>query len=340
MPIKEVLMPNNLLEINQLCLGFNTSSGFTPVVHGVDLCVKPSEIVGILGESGSGKTVTLKALFGVAEEEIVIASGQIHFDQIDLMAMKEKEKQRLRGKTLSYIPQNASDALTPHQPIEKQLMEISKIHKVPLTKPQLIEKLKAVGIDKPEAILSMYPHQLSGGLAQRVVIAMSSILTPRLTVADEPTSAIDASLKSTVLKLLKHINLEDKTAMVIITHDFEVISQICDRVYVMYKGLIMETAPAKELLHNPVHPYTQGLLKCVQSITDGSDGFYAMKEAPDVPVSEQFLSAVSTVENGYCPFAPRCPKSFHKCFTERPPLLSCGFDHTSRCHLDGGILHE
>lgn len=322
-------MLNNLLEIRQLNLGFDTPNGFLPIVHGVDLDVQPGEIVGILGESGSGKTVTLKSVFGIASEAVLIESGTVHFDGKDLNQLSEKARQALRGSTLSYIPQNASDALTPHQTIGQQLNEIGKVHKIQITLPMIMEKLRAVGIDNPEAVLSMYPRQLSGGLAQRVVIAMSTFLTPKLTVADEPTSAIDASLKMTILKLLKSINLADQTAMVIITHDFDVIAEICDRVYVMYRGLIMESGPAALLLNAPRHPYTQGLMRCVHSLSDGSAAFYAMKPA------SQTLEG-----HAYCPFAPRCPKAYHTCFSERPSLVQLEDQHAIRCHIQGGVHFE
>lgn len=273
-----------LLDIEQLVLGFvnEQTQHFHPVVHGVSLQAFPGEIVGILGESGSGKTVTMKSIFGVAEEDLVIQNGRLSFDAVDLRALKPKEWQMLRGRSIAYIPQNASDALTPHQPIGKQLKEIAKIHKIALSKDQLIEKFRVVGIENPEAILAMYPHQLSGGLAQRVVIAMSTVLKPKLIIADEPTSAIDASLKGTILALLKSINETEGTAIVLITHDFEVVSEMCHRVYVMYKGMMMEAGPADALLNKPLHPYTQELIRCVQSLSDQSTHFYSMKEvAPD-----------------------------------------------------------
>lgn len=314
-----------LLDIQQLQLGFPTPKGYRPVVHGVDLCVYPGEIVGVLGESGSGKTVSLKSIFGVADEEFVIRSGQLYFEGQNLLTLSGKAHQKLRGKSLAYIPQNASDALTPHQPVGKQLLEVAAIHRVDLSREQLIKKLSAVGIDNPEAILSMYPHQLSGGLAQRITIAMSTILTPKLTVADEPTSAIDASLKGTVLALLKSINQRDGTAMVIITHDFEVIKEICDRVYVMYKGLIMESAPADMLLKAPKHPYTQGLIRCVESLSDAESSFYAMKEpSPDLLLTD-------SAER--CPFAPRCPHVMEKCFETLPEAVVTN-GRMSRCHLE------
>lgn len=322
-------MNTPLLEINQLRLGFDTPFGFVPIVHDVDLCVYPGEIVGILGESGSGKTVTLKSIFGVAAEELVIDAGRVRFEDMELLELDEKARQYLRGSTLSYIPQNASDALTPHQTIKQQLKEIGKVHGLPLDQNQIEAKLKAVGIERPEAVLSMYPHQLSGGLAQRVIIAMSTFLTPKLTIADEPTSAIDASLKRMVLSLLKSINEKDRTAMVIITHDFEVVSEICDRVYVMYKGLMMESGPAEALLKSPNHPYTQGLIHCVQSLTDGSSEFYTMKSAEPLPQ-----------DSAMCPFAPRCPKAFHDCFSILPPLKLIGSNRSLRCHLEGGVSHE
>ena len=220
----------------------------------------------------------MKSIFGVAEEDLVIQRGHLFFDAVDLRTLKTKEWQMLRGKSIAYIPQNASDALTPHQSIGKQLKEIAKVHKIALSKDQLIKKFLAVGIENPETILAMYPHQLSGGLAQRVVIAMSTVLKPKLIIADEPTSAIDASLKGTILALLKSINEAEGTAIVLITHDFEVVSEMCHRVYVMYKGMMMEAGPAAALLEKPLHPYTQELIRCVQSLSDQSPHFYSMKE--------------------------------------------------------------
>lgn len=275
-------MSDTLLDLKNLTIHFPTEKGLEPIVHGIDFEISPGEIVGLIGESGSGKTLSMKALLGGPGEAFQFKADRLSFDGKDLSRLSDKEWNALRGKTMAYIPQNASDALTPHHTIEKQLRETAKIHKLSLNKEQLMGKLTAVGINNPEAVLSMYPRQLSGGMAQRVLIAMSTLLDPKLIIADEPTSAIDASLKNMVLDLLLSINKRNQTSVIIITHDFDVVSKMCSRAYVMHHGKIMEEGLVSDLLHHPKNAYTEGLVKCFASLSEPSPEFYTMpeKEAP------------------------------------------------------------
>lgn len=271
-------MEKPLLHLKNLRLGFHNEEGYEEVVHGIDFQVSPGEIVGLIGESGSGKTLSMKALFGAPGEAFAFKVDQLYFDGSDLTTLSDKAWNALRGKAIAYIPQNASDALTPHHTIEKQLRETAKIHKLSLNKTQMIEKLKSVGIQNCEAVLSMYPRQLSGGMAQRVLIAMSTLLDPKLIIADEPTSAIDASLKNMVLSLLMEINQRNQTSIIVITHDFEVVSKMCHRAYVMHRGRMMEEGQVSKLLHQPESLYTEGLVKCFASLSDPNPEFYTMPE--------------------------------------------------------------
>lgn len=267
-----------LLDLKNLRLGFHNETGYEEIVHGMDFQVARGEIVGLIGESGSGKTLSMKALFGAPDEAFTYSADHLLFDGASLTDLSEKSWTALRGKHIAYIPQNASDALTPHQTIEKQLKETASIHKINLTKTQMIEKLEGVGIRNCEAVLSMYPRQLSGGMAQRVLIAMSTLLGPKLIIADEPTSAIDASLKNMVLNLLMSINQKHNTSIIVITHDFDVVSKLCHRAYVMHRGTMMEEGEVARLLTDPENDYTAGLVKCFASLSDPSPEFYTLPE--------------------------------------------------------------
>lgn len=282
-------MEKPLLALKNLTLGFESDTGFAEVVHGIDIHIERGEIVGLIGESGSGKTLSMKSLLGGPGESFEFKTDHLFFDGKDLSLCSEKEWNALRGNTIAYIPQNASDALTPHHTVEKQLLETAKIHKRRLTRLQMIDKLTSVGISEPESVLSMYPRQLSGGMAQRVLIAMSTLLNPKLIIADEPTSAIDASLKNVVLELLLQINRSEGTSIIVITHDFDVVSKICNRAYVMYRGHILEEGCLPELLTQPKHVYTKGLIQCFASLSEATPEFYFMP-------SEQILQE-ATIQN-------------------------------------------
>ncbi|MBN2260421.1 MAG: ABC transporter ATP-binding protein [Clostridiales bacterium] len=313
-------MTIKILEMKNVNLGFMMEGEFVKVVRGVDFFVNSGEIVGILGESGSGKSVTAKSIFRIAEEEIINDDGTIFFENQEITKMNDNEMTKLRFKKIAYIPQNPSDALNPYQTVYKQFKELSKIHKVKIDKNQIVKSLRDVGIENPDVIMNMYVHQLSGGLAQRVVFAMSIILEPPLIIADEPTSSIDASLKKVILDVLKTINEEKGISIIVITHDFDVVKYLADRIYVMYGGLVLEEGNYKDVMNMPMHPYTKELMKCVASIENTEERFYSMEGSPENP--KKFKEQ--------CPFIDRCSEKNLDCEIKIPEMIS--FDnHNVRC---------
>lgn len=302
---------DKLLRLESLKLGFNTESGYLQVVRGVDLEIRPGEIIGVLGESGSGKSVTVKSIFGIREEEIIIEQGHMFFRDRAIHEMNERQLTSLRFKEIAYIPQNPSDALNPYQNIRRQFLQLARFHKAPIDDKRIIASLQEVGIENAETIMKMYPHQLSGGLAQRVVFAMSLVLDPPLIIADEPTSAIDASLKRVVLDLIRKINREKGISFIVITHDFEVVRYIAGRVYVMYGGLSLEAGDLEAVIHRPRHPYTEELIRCVSSLEDTEQRFYSMEGAPESPKTYQDA----------CPFARRCGHVRDACRAGIPAMV-------------------
>lgn len=301
---------DKILRLDQLKLGFETDTGYMQVVRGVDLEVSEGEIVGVLGESGSGKSVTVKSIFGIVEEEIIIESGDIFFNDRPVRDMGDRELTDLRFKEIAYIPQNPSDALNPYQTIKKQFLQLGSIHHMAIDEKRIIKSLGEVGIENAPTIMNMYAHQLSGGLAQRVVFAMSIILDPPLIIADEPTSAIDASLKRMVLDLIHKINREKGISFIVITHDFDVVKYIASRVYVMYGGLVLESGMLSEVITRPRHPYTEELIHCVQSIEDEQERFYSMTGSPDSPRDYAQI----------CPLYPRCSERRAACAEGIPAM--------------------
>lgn len=280
-------MTQALLQVNQLKIAFGHGSESKQVVKGVSFYVNPGECVGLIGESGSGKTISMKTLLGAPGESFHYRADAMVFDGQDLLTLDDKAWRYLRGSAIAYIPQNPADALTPHQTIGGQFKELSRIHQLKLGQADFLAALGEVGLTHAEAVLSMYPHQLSGGMAQRVAIAMSLLAKPKLLIADEPTSAIDASLKETVLKLIKTIVESHGLSLLIITHDFEVVESLCQRAYVMHRGQFLEEGDVSELLFSPQQPYTAGLVACYRSLQSTDPEFYQMPNWQQAAASEE-----------------------------------------------------
>lgn len=317
----------SLLKIDNLSISFPYGKSHLQVVSGVDLEVTQGEIVGILGESGSGKTVTATSIIGLTREDAGrIDSGQILFKGKNILAMTEKELRRVRGREIAYIFQDPVGSLNPYRKAGKQIEEALKVHGLPCSKRRVLDLMQDVGLDKAETIYDMFPSQLSGGQCQRILIAAAIACKPDLLIADEPVSAIDASLQKKVLELLKAINKEYGSAIIIITHDFAVVEYICDRVVVMYGGLVMETGTVEEVLNNPYHPYTQELLKCVNSLSDNNERLYTLEGR--APGASEY--------KGGCPFCTRCKNSTGACQNEVPKLLKRAGGRHVRCFLAGG----
>lgn len=317
----------SLLKITNLTISFPYGKFHLQVLRGVDLEVSKGEIVGILGESGSGKTVTASSIIGLTRDEAGrIDSGEILFKGKNVVTMSEKDLQKIRGKEIAYIFQDPVGSLNPYRKAGKQIEEALKVHHLPCSKQLVLQIMQDAGLAEAETIYDMFPSQLSGGQCQRILIASAIACQPDLLIADEPISAIDASLQKKVLALLKDINKKYGTAIIIITHDFAVVKHICDRVVVMYGGLVMETGTVKDVLDNPLHPYTRELLKCVNSLNDSDRRLYTL-EGRALGPSEY---------TGGCSFNTRCINRTRDCQYVVPQLLERPGSRQVRCHNPGG----
>lgn len=310
-----------LLSIKNLTICLHTRHGDIFPVQNISCGIEEHEIIGIVGESGSGKSVFALSLAHLLPEEMVhIEADEIKFSNYDLKNLSKREWQTIRGAMISYVFQDSLVALNPHLTVGYQLTEPLQIHyKYPTEKSKqiAIEYLKAVQIPDPELQMKRYPHHLSGGMRQRIAIAMALILKPKLLIADEPTTALDATLQAQILDLFKKLHEEKPFTMIIITHDLSLVAGLCHRVWIMYAGKILETAPVDQLFQNPLHPYTHALLSLKRNI--GS-----RKRLQSLPGKPPDLKTF--VER--CPFAERCPYAVEKCYaqpittTEMEPLHS------------------
>ncbi|MGM0396753.1 MAG: ABC transporter ATP-binding protein [Bacillota bacterium] len=304
-------MENKLIEVKDLKVSFFHEKGSIQVVRGFDIELKKGEIVGILGESGSGKTVSASSIIRLIDEAIgTVDSGEVIFDGKDLMKASEEELKKIRGYKISYIFQNSSAALNPYKTIGKQLSEVLKTHNLPDTKEYIINTLNEVGIDEAERIYNSYPFQLSGGQNQRIMVAQCILCNPELLIADEPTSSIDASLQKTVLDLLRDISKKNDMSVIIITHDFGVAKYLCDRLMVMYGGLVVEEGTIEEIFNEPFHPYTKELIRCSNSLAQDEDIMYFIEGTPPTPF--QFKDE--------CPFFSRCKLREPACMAGIPEI--------------------
>ena len=321
-------MSDILLELNNLHTHFLTDKEEVPAVNGVDLSIKEGEIVGIVGESGSGKSVTSMSIMKlIPSPPGEIVDGEIIFKGENLVNASEKRMRNVRGNEISMIFQDPMTSLDPLFTIGNQLVEGIRLHKQISKKEaynQSIDLLKQVGIPRADEIVNEYPHQLSGGMRQRVMIAMAMSCEPDLLIADEPTTALDVTIQAQILDLMLHLNKKKNTAILLITHDLGVVSEICDRVVVMYAGQFVEKGTKREVLKDPKHPYSQGLIRSLPNIKEKEQKLYSIPGT----VKQPKLGAVG------CQFAPRCEFAFDRCFRENPELYRIGTgDRSSRCFL-------
>jgi oligopeptide/dipeptide ABC transporter ATP-binding protein len=311
-----------ILVLKNLKVSFNYQGRNIQVVRGVDFEVSEGKIVGILGESGSGKTITALSILGmIRHEDGNYDCGSIYYKGEDLLRCSEKQMMKIRGKEICYVFQNPVGSLNPFKRVGKQLEEVLKEHGRDYSKEVVIEAMSDVGIDNAEVIYSMYPTQLSGGQCQRIGLAMCIVLRPKIIIADEPTSAIDASIQKKVLELLKDINNKYNTTMIIITHDFDVARIMCDEIVIMYGGLVMESGGVKDILVNPLHPYTKELINCVNSLKGGGERLYTLEGSALTP--SEFTDL--------CPFYERCKKRTDSCKEGIPKLLNIDNERKVRC---------
>lgn len=321
-------MVNNdsIFEIRGLKTQFFTSKGIVPAVDGVDITVRKGEAVGLVGESGCGKSMTAMSVMQLLKKPGRVVDGTIKLNGEDLLKMNKREINDIRGNRISMIFQEPMTALNPVYTIGKQAMEALMIHQKiskEEAKAKVIDMFAKVGIPEPEKRFSVYPHQLSGGLRQRVMIAMAMICNPELMIADEPTTALDVTIEAQILYLMNQLQKEVGTAVIMITHNLGVVAESCDYVYVMYAGKIMEEAPVKELFKNPLHPYTFGLMNSIPKMTEVKTHLYTIKG---------MVPNLLNLPQG-CRFCPRCDKAMKICTMYQPDLYELEDGHKVRCFL-------
>lgn len=317
-----------LLEINNLKTSFFTEAGEVQSVRGVSFSIDEGEVCGIVGESGSGKSVTAKSIISLIPSPGKIKEGEIHLEDTNLLGISEKELRAIRGNQIAMISQDPMSSLNPVIKIGKQMTEIIVRHQKVSKKEAkklAIDLLREVGISSPEERFNQYPHELSGGMKQRVMIAMAISCKPKLLIADEPTTALDVTIQAQILELMKELKDKTNTAILLITHDLGVVAQNCSRVIVMYGGLIMEEGPVIDIFKHPKHPYTEGLLKSLPKVSDS----FKERLKPIEGTTPNLLNPPAG-----CPFADRCPLVMEKCQIEQPPYFQVGENRRSMCWLN------
>jgi oligopeptide/dipeptide ABC transporter ATP-binding protein len=314
-----------LLAVDGLTTLFETAAGPIPAIDAVSFSVHPGETVGLVGESGSGKSVTALSIMRLVEPPGRIASGSIRFRGRDLLTLTESEMRQVRGADIGFIFQEPMTALDPVYTVGAQIAEALVIHGRTTrasARAAAIDLLTAVRIPDAAARVDDYPHQLSGGMRQRVMIAIALACRPSLVIADEPTTALDVTIQAEILDLLREMKQAFNLAVLLITHDLGVVAQTADRVAVMYAGRIVETGPVRAIFREPAHPYTRGLLS---SIPGGMPGTRLKAIEGAVPLLGAWPSG--------CAFHPRCPERFEPCAGLRPPDFQVGAGHAAKCYL-------
>jgi len=314
-----------LLHINNLKTVLTTRAGDLVPVDYVDVRIPSKTTVGLVGESGCGKSMTAMSVMGLLPKIGRVAEGQILLKGEDLLQKTEEERRDISGNQISIIFQEPMTSLNPVMTVGKQVMETITLHnKVSKTeaREQVIDIFRAVGIPEPEKRFRAYPHQLSGGLRQRVMIGMAMVCRPDLLIADEPTTALDVTIEAQILHLMRQLQKEKDTSILMITHNLGVVAEICELVYVMYAGQVVEYADVFELFKNPMHPYTVGLMASIPN-TKTSKRLY------NIPGTVPTLNAIPRG----CRFCPRCEKAFARCEREMPGLYDAGGGHLVRCFL-------
>ncbi|TBL77648.1 ABC transporter ATP-binding protein [Paenibacillus thalictri] len=317
-------MDNALLKISNLTAEFKTDKGVFPAISGVHLTINKGEVVCIVGESGSGKTVASLSLMQLIPAVGKITSGEITFEGRDLLKAKKKEMAQIRGKSISMIFQDPMMALDPVYTCGSQIIEAIRIHQSISRQDahtKALELLKQVGIAHPQRCMNAYPHELSGGMCQRISIAMALSCSPKLLIADEPTTALDVTVQAQILDLLKTIRNEMNMSIMLITHDLGVVAEMADRVAVMYAGKVMEEGDVRTIFRNPQHPYTKGLIKSIPHMDQKNGKLYSISGA---------VPSISSMPQG-CRFAPRCEEAADICRQREPEMQQLSDSCQARC---------
>jgi oligopeptide transport system ATP-binding protein len=317
---------NKILEIGNLHVKFRTLGGVLHAVRGIDFFLYEGETLGIVGESGCGKSATAKALMQLNPRYSSELAGEVFYQGENLLSFSEKKMQRIRGKEIGMIFQDPMTSLNPTAKVGRQIMEgyLRHFPKTSHAQAQIIaiETLKQVGIPHPEERFDAYPHTLSGGMRQRIMIALALACKPKILIADEPTTALDVTIQAQILDLLKAIQKETKTSILLITHDMSVVAKMCDRVIVMYAGQMVESAPVEQLFSSPQHPYTQRLLSAIPRLNQP-------KDHPLVPIEGTPPNLIHPLKG--CAFCARCNDAMKICVENQPPLFSMNSMHFSAC---------
>lgn len=319
---------DDLLQVNHVGVTFGTSQR-VKIIEDLCFSIKKGSTLGIVGESGSGKSVTSLAIMGLLPEKEAHVSGEILLEGKNLLSLSERQMQAVRGKDISMVFQEPMTSLNPLHTCGKQIMESMQLHQADMKKEEAKKRalhyLSLCGIPDPERRFGEYPHQLSGGMRQRVMIAMALSCSPKLLIADEPTTALDVTIQAQILDLLHKLKESGERSILLITHDLGVVAGNCDFVNIMYMGQIVESAPVQGIFEDPWHPYTRGLLKAIPTLEKRTGQLTAIKgSAPDA----------KEMPAG-CRFHPRCPMATEKCRKEVPPLLDMENQRAVRCFYPG-----
>ncbi|HQX54370.1 MAG TPA: ABC transporter ATP-binding protein [Pyrinomonadaceae bacterium] len=326
---------NTILSVDGLKTYFHTEDGVVKAVDGISFELKKGETLGIVGESGSGKSVTnLSVMRLIQQPPGEIAGGKVIFDNIDVLSLPIDEVRKIRGRRIAMIFQDPMTSLNPFLKISIQLMEVTRLHlghSKQQAREHAIKMLKLVGISDAEQRIDSYPHEFSGGMRQRVMIAMALSCDPELLIADEPTTALDVTIQAQILELIKDLKARMGTSVILITHDLGVVAGMTDKIIVMYAGKVFEQAATRELFATPANPYTKGLLRSVPD--PAHEQGKELYQIPGLPPD------VAHLPPG-CPFAERCERATDLCHREFPPFVEVVVGHKSLCHFAGDVYRE
>ncbi|KGA96012.1 peptide ABC transporter ATP-binding protein [Alkalihalobacillus alcalophilus ATCC 27647 = CGMCC 1.3604] len=319
-------MENNQLVVKNLHVGFKHKKGFTTILNGVDFSVRKGETLCIVGESGCGKSLTSLSIMGLLPKMGQVSEGEILFDGQSLTEKTKTEMSKIRGNDISMIFQEPMTSLNPVHRVGKQIAEAIKLHQKVSKKEALnkaVEMLRLVGIPSPEERVYSYPHELSGGMRQRIMIAMALSCNPKLLIADEPTTALDVTIQAQILELMNSLKQEFNMSIIMITHDLGVVNEVADKVIVMYAGKVVEYSSVKSLFKEPLHPYTKGLIESIPKLD---------VEQKELPIIEGSVPNPNEMPKG-CRFATRCPNAVKDCFSKLPPLISVNDNQEVSCWM-------
>jgi len=320
-------MNDVILKATNLKTYFFTRRGVVKAVDGVDFELRRGECLCLVGESGCGKTVTALSILGLVDSPPGrIVDGKVMYNNLDLVKCSPKQLRQIRGKEIAMVFQEAQSALNPVLTVGDQVMEQIRVH-LPIERREARNKalslLEEMGVPSAERVMNSYPHQLSGGMKQRALIAMSLTCDPQILIADEPTTAVDVTIKAQILDIFRELKAKSQMSLIFITHDLAVVAEIGDRAVVIYGGKNVESAPVSEIIANPKHPYTAGLIECLPDISQTTDRLTSIPGNTPNPIA---------LPQG-CSFHPRCPKAMEICSQRQPPQITISQEHEVSCHL-------